>query len=528
MDTGSLVYNELNKAWKSACKVLLVDEIGELKEYEDWVGRYVAPGKKRKSHISGQEVILSNDRYCNAAHFVSSGESQKAPAQATLSINEIKDIDSIVEALSDKWEYVGNRALGVSTNVESSDLIVDSHYVLESTNIQKSSYVFRSSLIGTSSKYVFGCVLIDEVEFATKCSGNWNTRRCVDSHWILDCSDIFFSYYCINCHDMLFSFNQKNKRCCVGNLELPKEKYLSLKSKLLSEIREELKRDKSFPSLFELVPNEKPKDGLKLSVAQELEGDIGPINKAFKSTFKVIFKKESEELPIYEKWLSSGVVKVKEVLSQFGATTFIPDDYELGHYSLYPEKRIVSYPESVELGNLQMDEKDTASLNAIRKGLSKIGYLTSEYSWGKNHNLVKSPFVYNATDVYKSFDTLYSQFVGLNSSSVRSKYVFGCRRIYDSQFCINCYDSHFLNRCFEVDTSVKCSDTYFAHNCEGLQEAMFCFNAKGKRHAIGNSELTPEQYRELRDKLVEEMAEEIIKNKSLKHDIFNVGCSRRA
>ena len=84
-----------------------------------------------------------------------------------------------------------------------------------------------------------------------------------------------------------------------------------------------------------------------------------------------------------------------------------------------------------------------------------------------------------------------------------------------------------LNRCFEVDSCSNCADTLFAHNCEGLNEAMFCFNVKGKRCAIGNAALPPEQYKRIKNSLVEQMADEIIKNKRLRYDIFNIGCAGR-
>jgi hypothetical protein len=51
---------------------------------------------------------------------------------------------------------------------------------------------------------------------------------------------------------------------------------------------------------------------------------------------------------------------------------------------------------------------------------------------------------------------------------------------------------------------------------------MFCFNAKGKRYAIGNAQLQPDQYRRIKDMLVGQMADELIKNKQLKWDIFSI------
>ena len=115
----------------------------------------------------------------------------------------------------------------------------------------------------------------------------------------------------------------------------------------------------------------------------------------------------------------------------------------------------------------------------------------------------------------------------MSSTVLGSKHIFGSHALIGSQFCMKCYYSTELNRCFEVDSSTKCSDTYFAHNCEGLQDTMFCWNAKGKRHAIGNMELQLDQYRKIKESLVSQMADEILKEKQLRFDIFNIGCHRK-
>jgi hypothetical protein len=78
-----------------------------------------------------------------------------------------------------------------------------------------------------------------------------------------------------------------------------------------------------------------------------------------------------------------------------------------------------------------------------------------------------------------------------------------------------------------MDGCANCSDSYFCHSCEGLSDAMFCWNVKGKRHAIGNLELPSDQYRKIKDALVEQMADEIIKNKGLRYDIYNIRCLGR-
>jgi hypothetical protein len=53
---------------------------------------------------------------------------------------------------------------------------------------------------------------------------------------------------------------------------------------------------------------------------------------------------------------------------------------------------------------------------------------------------------------------------------------------------------------------------------------MFCFNVKNKRNAIGNFELSPNQYKQTKEMLVGQMYDELSSKKDLKRDIYNIGC----
>lgn len=87
---------------------------------------------------------------------------------------------------------------------------------------------------------------------------------------------------------------------------------------------------------------------------------------------------------------------------------------------------------------------------------------------------------------------------------------------------MKCYDSVKLTRCFEVDGGRGCADTYFSHNVEGLQNAIFCFNVKSKRYAVGNAEIGPEQFMKVK-KMVQEWAyEELTSKKMLPVSVYDV------
>jgi hypothetical protein len=531
MDTNSPVYNELNKAWKATCRILFREEIGDLKEYEEWLKEYLPETGKRKSHVSGKEVVFHSDAYCINSKFISLNEMNEKSIEP-LTINEIKDIDSIIEAISERWEYCGNKVLGKSSFIMSSDLVFDSYYISDSMYIENSLYVFSSEGIRANSKYVFGSSGCINGEFIIHLYGGSNLKRCFEIDQCAESSDLFFCMNCDGCSDLMFSFNQKNKRNMIGNLALSKDKYLTLKSKLIAEIRDELKKEKKLPSLFQLLSNKEPSEEAKSYMKEKIQEkptNITPIEKAFSSTFKVLFKKETSGIDQYERWLARYFKLPKELISPLGNKIYATQALEFSKlYNSVPERRIIGYDEAITLANLHLDENDIQDLNSVKNSLGKIAYFCFHFKGGKFGNIIKTAITYNSSNVYKTSAAIYSEYAAVNSSiGSNAKYVFGSHRTTDSQFCIHSYDSSNITRCFELDACNNCSDTYFAHNCEGLAEAMFCWNVKGKRYAIGNVELPPEQYRRIKDMLVAQMADEIIKTKQLRYDIFNIGCGKK-
>ncbi|MEM4329646.1 MAG: hypothetical protein QXY64_00600, partial [Candidatus Bilamarchaeaceae archaeon] len=197
-------YAMLNSKWLSTTKIIFKDEIGELSDYAQWLKEYLPNLGKRKSYVSGKEVTLVRDYYPSRALFISADEIKDIEMKP-LTINEIKDIDSIINAVSEKWMYAGNKILGNSNFIESSDLIIDSQYVIDSADISESTYVFGSSLIRKGSKYIFGSHFGGNGEFIVRTGAFFNVKRVFESFIITDSSDIYFSHLCEGCNELLFS-----------------------------------------------------------------------------------------------------------------------------------------------------------------------------------------------------------------------------------------------------------------------------------------------------------------------------------
>ena len=241
---------KLDDSFKSTCRVLFGTEVGELEEFKLYLLEMVDQPTLVKSAISGKPVHLSSPYYSKSARFIDVSEASTPAGAGALSINDIKDIDSALLALSEKMAYCGNKNLGRNAEVSASDMCNDSIWVQSSQNVMESKYVAYCNGI-RKSEYAYGCQLGGEVGSSIHSQVFFYSKRCFDSYLCVKSSDLYSCFNCKNCSDAMFSFNQNSTRCAIGNLQIPKEKYLELKKKLLSEIAQELSAKKKYPSIFE-------------------------------------------------------------------------------------------------------------------------------------------------------------------------------------------------------------------------------------------------------------------------------------
>jgi len=240
---------DIEKAFSSTCQVLFGQPIGELSDFAQYLKEMVDQPRQAASHLSGKKVYLSRP-YGTSARFIEVNEA--SDRQSALSINEVKDIDSVLSALPQELAYCGNKNLGTSIDVFESDMCSDSLDILSSQNVISSKHVAYSNGV-RKSEGIFGCQLGGEVGFSIHSQVFFYSKRCFDAYLCFHSSDLYCCFNCRNCTEAMFSFNQSSKRHMIGNLELEKGKYLQLKRKLTSEIAEVLKDKKSFPSVFDLL-----------------------------------------------------------------------------------------------------------------------------------------------------------------------------------------------------------------------------------------------------------------------------------
>jgi hypothetical protein len=523
MSTDSKVYEELNKAWKATCRVLFGEEVGNLKEFDEWLSKYVGKPRIEKSAISGDEVYLAVDDYCKGARFISNTEIDFSKKFEPLNINEIKDIDSIVEAVSDRIYYSGNIILGNSKFVEGSSNITNSFYAYKSFRSHEDEYVAYRKL-GKGSKYLFGGTG-GYSSYMIKGIAGLSCQRCFEYWSISDSSDIYYSTNLNGCADCMFCFNVNGKRRAIGNLELPLERYKELKKKLVSEIVDELKQKRRAPSLLELI-SQFPRETLELKLDAAEPFDLSPVETAFQDTFKLIFKQGPRgSLDSYGKYLTRHIPKQLNLTKTSSKEPVIIS-------ALYaklpiPESRIVSIRQVQAIAknppSLDLEEVRKLSLADV-SSLSKLAFIALELDAGKNRNIDQSTIVANSVDCYKGDCFSQSKSSAFSFWPRESSCVFGSVMSLNSSFCINSHQSEKLTRSFEVDNCNSCSDIYYSHNCENVHDSMFCFNVKNLNRAVGNFSLSPDSYKKIKDQIIGQLADELAKKKGLKWDIFNIGC----
>ncbi len=514
----------LEKAWASTCKVLFGEEAGSMKWYEKWLCELVDRPVSRKSAISGREVIFSTENYPKNAKAISLDEVDQGRKYPALGINQIKDIDSIVQAVQDRCLYTGNMILGNSRHVEKSSNINDSFFVYSTTLSGNDKYMAYCTLARLDN-YGFGGNAFSQSEFCLKCHELTRVKRAFELWMSQDCSDCYYSHGLKNCANCFFSFNVQNKKYAIGNLELAPDKFKGLRAKLLSEMIGELKKKKRLPSLIEIVAQggkpARPAIGAAAALPAQRQ-DKGKIESAFASAMQIVLgSRPAKGIDHYGAWLvqhTRGFDRCKSAASG--------KDIYLAHYGNYtdlPRNRLLTLEEAKAFGQgaaLAQAEAEGIGMASAGAKISKIAYFNSDIADGQNPNDIECTINIDAADCYRTVCSVYTKYAAYSFWPRSCEHVFGCDTVFDSSFCINCYNSVNLKRCMEMDSCNDCADCLYCHNCENLRNSMFCFNAKNKSYAIGNVEVGREAYMKIKAAVSAQLARELEKSGRTRTGIF--------
>ncbi|MCX6769622.1 MAG: hypothetical protein NT051_02995 [Candidatus Micrarchaeota archaeon] len=521
--------NILNRRFKGACKILLREEIGEVWEFDEWLEGMIEKNRIEKSCVSGKDVVLGIKEYAKNAKFVSFDEIDYGKICGKEGLGGIKSMDGLISALSGRFMYAGNLVIGKSSHVEKSANISDSHFVYDSALYGDCKYLHKSTL-GRLNEDLFGSHGCGESQFCIRCTQTYRDKRCFEAWMTQNCSDVYYSFNLDFCSECMFCFNLRSKKHCIGNLQLEPAEYFKVKERLLGEMAGMLKKGKKLPSLLDILAKSKwGKPAIPNIPITNQVGGKDEVERAFSKTAKLILGTELRGIDSHKEWLLKYTHTLQRLKSASSGkeVLFLPFVVAL---PALPDGRLLTMEEALWLGehsSIGKEEAGGMSMANVHESIGKIGFFPIEFWEGKNI------FV---TDCYMS---LYSAYCYMTSAMVEAKYCacgmwprtsehcFGFDSLLDCSFCIKCYSSTKLMRCFEVNDSNNCTDCLFCrHNVENCHDCLFCFNVKNLKYAIGNAVVGKEEYERIKKLLLGEIAQKLEKDKKLDWSVYNIGAKK--
>jgi hypothetical protein len=505
---------KINMDFKKTCKILFGQEIGELEEFAPYLSESNWPYAMGKSCASGKDVLLSGPHYQKSARFASQ-EEIPALKFTPVSINDIKDIDSLFAAAAENAVYCGNKVFGKSIGVETADNIVDGIEVHNSHDIYQSKYMAYCS-VGRYAESSYG---VNNFQFARNCLRCHvcflkGAQRCFETYMTCGISDSYYTMNCTSCTDLMFCFNLRSKSNCIGNLQLARERYLALKQKLVSEMAEKLKRDKRLFSLADMFRGEPGEEKEREKISPETE-------KALSTALRIVLQKEHGDVARMAPWLERRAIGVKRTAGAGGASVL---KYETPTLKGIASGKLASLEKALQTATscISIGDGEMPSLGEVAKRAASIALLTLEMKEGNNLNVRQVPVMYDSTNTERLWFSLHSKHSGMSSIVTDSEYCFGGYiRILECQFCVSCNNITKCSGCFECDSCFSCRNCFFCHNCENVEEGILCFNLKGARYAILNQSVSKEEYMRVKRMLLDYINGELEGKGELQRSVFS-------
>ena len=520
---------ELERNFRATCRAVLGQEIGGMEECAEWLMLGNEPFRRARSEATGAEMVSWPPYYGNGAKWARFEEVDFTRKFAPLSINDMKDIDSIARAANERFFYAGNIYFGQSGFIELSSNINDSFYVYNTCGNGNSKYLAYST-IGRRVQSCYGCNATEESSHCIKCTRAFKSSRCFELWMSQNCTECFYSSGLTACANCFFCFNVKNKKNAIGNLELPPERYKAIKEKLLAEITESLRKRKSAPTLLQIAGRLQPR---KLSLGTGASETGAPSSKAvvenaFLQTSQILFGKPLEGgIDRYAAWLSKQTRLPQTRQSAADGSTIYITPY--ANYQNLPKDRLLTAHQAALQGasaKLPAEEAESLTLANAHEKIGGLAYFNVEMREGKNMNLCECSIASDSSNCYRASLLRASKNCGYCFWMDGCDNSFGCWGPFDTYSAIHTHYCNTQSRTFEIDCCGHCYDSYFLHNCENVRESMFCFGVKNRKNCIGNAELDAATYGKVKSALCEQMWAEISRKKELKWDIYNIGCGK--
>ena len=249
------------------------------------------------------------------------------------------------------------------------------------------------------------------------------------------------------------------------------------------------------------------------------------IEEDFAMLTRLLLGKSLGQLKEYEGWLQEHRREIPSHKSAVGERMIF--DPPLIFYK-HIAGRGVKPDEALRLGGKDIGNEQARRLDFTNAAslLASIAYFTTENTYGTNVEVEECSLYGNSSYCYQVHSFVNCKHCAHSFWPRDSEYLFGVDTVFSSKFCLKCYNSVNLTRCFEVSHSSNSSDCYFCHNLDACSECLFCTNSKSLRYAVFNHEVGKEEYLCVKKLVLEEVSRRLEKDKRLGLNIFNVGCSK--
>ena len=521
-----MIPKKFDEYWRAACKIVLKEDIGAIGIYEPWLNEITDPKMIKESSVSKKGVVYTEVDYSAGSKWLSLSEVDYGKQYPKADLSGCNSIESLLEKIRGCIFYAGDIVLGKSQDIHLCCTVLDCtslydcHRFVGSKNCAFGYYAIKC-------EDVFGVSATGESKLQIRCGeSTWN-KRCFETWMCQSCSDCYYSFGLKNCIECMFCFNLQNRKYCIGNKQYGKEKYLTIKSRILSEVAEKLKKNKKIESLIDIIKKSK-KEPIKLDINKReitYSFDKRIPDADFSKCCKIVLGKSlGGSIDDYGEWLNLHVQPTIDCFSAFSKKKMHLATY--GVYKRLPLDRLLTTAEALAHADQVSANLEGAEFDKIHEHLGAIAYLNAELIDGDNMNIGECSVIQHATNAYRTSAAVYCKDVAFSFWPRHSSFMFGCDSIHTSSYCINCYNSQRLTRCFELDGCSDCSDCLFCHNVENCSDCMFCFNVKAKRYSIGNVEYQKDEYLRIKSLVLGEVSNKLEKNKKLDISIFNIGAKK--
>lgn len=230
-------------------KLLFGKPLPALSKHAEWLTSRLPPAETVNSVMGKGSTYLPDYGFFKRIprERVVSFENLQAAAEKRMAvIGEAETLASIGKEIGSAAYFVPSFAEGRNLNVENTSVYIDCLNVKNSFDpftTKNSAYNFGTM----DSEALFGVYRTINSSFSIHCYQCSFMQRCFEMDCAKSCSDSMFCHNVESLSNCLFCFNVKSKRYAVGNVEIGKEKYLSLKQQLMERILPELEKTGRLP-----------------------------------------------------------------------------------------------------------------------------------------------------------------------------------------------------------------------------------------------------------------------------------------